>query len=106
MGHRGPENPDYHLVAQPDGDDRSFSLAVYVPNVDEAVAKAVERGATMREEVFTFVNGDRFASILDPHGIRWTVMTRVEDLSDAEAAERVAAWAAEQSYDHTPEEQS
>lgn len=44
----------------------------------------------------TFVSGDRFASILDPFGVRWSVMSRVEDLSEQESARRVAEWAASQ----------
>jgi PhnB protein len=32
------------------------------------------------------MSGDRFASIRDPFGVRWTVMTRVEDLSEEESA--------------------
>jgi PhnB protein len=42
------------------------------------------------------VSGDRFASIVDPFGVRWTVMTRVEDLSSEESAARVARWAEQQ----------
>ncbi len=42
------------------------------------------------------MSGDRFASIRDPFGVRWAVMTRVEDLSEEESAARVAAWAKEQ----------
>ena len=60
------------------------------------VAKAVEAGATVREAPATFVSGDRFASIRDPFGVRWSVMTRVEDLSEEESARRVADWAATQ----------
>ena len=44
----------------------------------------------------TFVPGDRFASIRDPFGVRWSIMTRVEDLSEEESAARVTAWAKEQ----------
>lgn len=73
-----------------------FSLALYVPNVDEVTAAAAAAGATIREAPATFVSGDRFASILDPFGVRWAIMTRVEDLSPEESARRVAAWAAEQ----------
>jgi len=36
------------------------------------------------------------ASIRDPFGVRWAVMTRVEDLSADESARRVAEWAAAQ----------
>jgi uncharacterized glyoxalase superfamily protein PhnB len=74
----------------------TYSLALYVPNVDEVTEKAEAHGATIREKPATFVTGDRFASILDPFGLRWSVMTRVEDLSPAESARRVADWAASQ----------
>ena len=53
-------------------------------------------GATVREPLTTFVSGDRYASIRDPFGIRWTIMTRVEDLSEEESARRVAEWARQQ----------
>jgi hypothetical protein len=59
-------------------------------------AKAEALGATVREQPRTFVSGDRFASILDPFGPRWSIMTRVEDLSPEESAKRVADWAASQ----------
>lgn len=89
----GDANPEYHLVLPPAGEDDCLSLAVYLPDVDAAVRRAVERGATVREPATNFVSGDRFASIRDPFGIRWSVMTRVEDLSDAEVKERIDAWA-------------
>ena len=57
------------------------------------MARAKERGAVVREEVSTFVTGDRFGSIVDPFGQRWTVMTRVEDVSPEESERRLAAWA-------------
>lgn len=64
------------------------------PRVD--VARAVEAGATVREAPSDFISGDRFASIRDPFGVRWSVMTRIEDLSEEESAARVAEWAAQQ----------
>lgn len=76
----------------PEGDTVDYSLGFYCPNVDEVVEKARVGGATVREEPATFVSGDRFASILDPFGVRWTIMTRVEDLSDEESARRVDEW--------------
>ena len=60
--------------------------------MDAVVERAEQRGATIREPASTFVTGDRFASILDPFGHRWTVMTRVEDVSPDEAERRLAAW--------------
>lgn len=92
----GVPQPDYHLVAVPDGDDACFSIGLYCPDTDALVARAVDAGATVREPATTFVSGDRFASIRDPFGVRWSIMTRVVDLSDEESAARVAEWAAQQ----------
>lgn len=86
----------YGLVA-PSPNGASFSLALYVPDVDRVVEAATEAGATVREPATTFVSGDRFASIVDPFGIRWTIMTRVEDISPEESRRRVSDWAASQS---------
>ena len=89
-------NDDYGLVA-PSGhadDEVSGSTCIYVPDVDAVFAKAVERGATVREKPSTFVTGDRFASIRDPFGHRWAVMTRVEEISPEEAERRLTEWAA------------
>jgi len=73
--------------------DRRFRAVI-----DNAVvARAQRSGATVREPLSTFVSGDRFASIRDPYGVRWSVMTRVEDLSEEESTQRVADWAAKQS---------
>jgi PhnB protein len=88
----------YGLVA-PTGqvEDRvSGSTCIYVEDVDAVFEKAVERGATVREKPATFVTGDRFASIYDPFGHRWAVMTRVEDVSPEEAERRLGEWAASQ----------
>lgn len=92
----GEPMPDYHLVAPPAGDDDCYSLGLYVTDVDAVVAAAEAAGATIREPTADFVSGDRFASIRDPFGIRWSIMTRVEDLSEEESARRVADWAAKQ----------
>jgi PhnB protein len=86
----------YGLIAGDPARGATFSLALYVPNVDEVTATAEAHGATIREPATTFVSGDRFASVLDPFGLRWSIMTRVEDISPEESARRVAVWAAAQ----------
>lgn len=98
----GEPSPDYHLVPAPTGDDDCYSMGLYVPDVDAVVARAVSAGATVREAPSLFVSGDRYASIRDPFGVRWSIMTRVEDLSDEESARRVAEWAA--SFSAAPED--
>lgn len=88
----GAANPAYHLILPPGDGDACYSLGVYVPDVDRALASAVERGATVREPAANFVSGDRYCSILDPFGVRWSIMTRIEDLSEEESSRRVAEW--------------
>ena len=93
----GEPMADYGLVAPEAGVPVVYSLAIYVTDTDSVVERAKAAGATIREEATTFVSGDRFASILDPFGVRWSVMTRVEDISPEESERRVAEWAAKQS---------
>ncbi|GAB3619763.1 VOC family protein [Glutamicibacter endophyticus] len=93
----GEVNPDYHLVPAPEGDNDCYSLGLYCADADELVQRAEAAGAVIRESLSTFVSGDRFASIRDPYGVRWSIMSRVEDLSEEESNQRVDQWAAAQS---------
>lgn len=79
-------NEMYRMVTLETGDDAvPYSLAIYVGDCDAVVAKAEAAGATVREPLGDFdVTGDRFASIRDPFGVRWTVMTRKVAKTDAE----------------------
>lgn len=87
-------NPQFHTLAcNPGTDETNFSIAVYVPDVDATLAAARERGARVREEAADFdVTGDRFASIQDPFGVRWTLMTRVQPRTDAQVQEGLDTW--------------
>lgn len=87
-------SPQHGLAAVAPGPTATHSTVLYCPDVDAVVARAVAAGATLREEVSTFVTGDRFGSILDPFGQRWAVMTRVEDVDPEEVQRRLAAWGA------------
>lgn len=89
-------NPEFNVVGpDPTSDEVVFSLAIYVPDVDETLRQSVEAGATVREDAADFgVTGDRFASIRDPFGVRWTLLTRVEHRTDAQVQEGLDAWAA------------
>lgn len=93
----GDPSADYGLAAPDRGeaDVVSASTCVYVPDVDATFARAVELGATVREEPATFVTGDRFASVYDPFGHRWAIMTKVEELTAEEEERRLADWAAQ-----------
>ncbi|MGF7047387.1 putative glyoxalase superfamily protein PhnB [Paenibacillus sp. DS2015] len=88
----GAANPTYKLGLPPDEDNACYSLGIYLINVDQVFENAVARGAKVRGSVASFVSSDRFGSILDPFGVRWTIMTRIEDLSEEESSRRVAEW--------------
>lgn len=92
----GEPNPAYQLTAAPDSELVCYSLGYYCCDVDAVVERATAAGAIIREPITTFVSGDRYASIRDPFGVRWSIMTRVEDISEEESAKRVAQWAATQ----------
>ncbi|MCP9488077.1 MAG: VOC family protein [Gaiellaceae bacterium MAG52_C11] len=63
-------------------------LFMYVEDVDAAVKKAVDEGATVVMEVADQFWGDRFGTIADPFGHTWSIATHVEDLDPEEIAER------------------
>lgn len=91
----GEPSPEYHLTGQSASDESCYSLALYCPDADAVIARAVAAGAVVREPPTDFVSGDRFGSIRDPFGVRWSIMTRIEDISDAESGRRVEDWAAQ-----------
>lgn len=88
-------NEQFSVVASdPSHDHVAFSLAVYVPDVDATLARASQLGARVREETSDFeVTGDRFTSVQDPFGVRWSIMTRTVARSDTEIQQGLDAWA-------------
>ena len=63
---------------------------IYVADVDAAVARAVELGATLKRPPQDQFYGDRDAFIIDPFGHGWTVASHVEDVAPEEMARRMA----------------
>jgi PhnB protein len=64
---------------------------IYVEDVDATVARAVDRGATMRRAPEDQFYGDRDGFIIDPFGHAWVVASHVEDLSPEEMQRRLVA---------------
>lgn len=88
-------NEQYGLAAVVKSPSVTHSVVLYCADADTVVTKAEQAGATIREPLSTFVTGDRFASIVDPWGQRWAVMTRVEEVSAEERDRRLAEWSAD-----------
>lgn len=66
-------------------------LHVYVQDVDAAVKRATERGATILRPVEDQFYGDRAGQFTDPWGHHWSVATHVEDVPADEMERRAAA---------------
>ncbi len=64
-----------------------IALSVYVADVDEVFALALEAGAIAIRQPEDQFYGDRAGQFEDPWGHRWGIATRVEDLT-AEELER------------------
>ncbi len=88
----GGPSPAFDLVLPPGEGKACYSLGIYVPDVDRTLALAKAHGAVVREPATNFVSGDRYASIVDPFGVRWSIMTRIEDISEEESFRRVNEW--------------
>lgn len=91
----GDEAPEMGASSPKTIGDTPVGLMVYVENVDQAFAKAVEAGAEVEMPPMDMFWGDRFCKLKDPFGHKWSLATHVEDVDDEEMAKRAAAAAAE-----------
>jgi PhnB protein len=62
------------------------TIHLYVPDVDATVARAVAAGARVTMPVSDMFWGDRYGTLEDPFGHRWSVATHVRDLTPEEIA--------------------
>ena len=72
------------------------SLWIYVEDCDALFNRAVAAGAQVQAGPMGQMTdqfwGDRSGTFTDPHGYRWTIATRKEDLTHQEMEQRQAAW--------------
>lgn len=69
----------------------SASLMMYVEDVDVAVQRAIDAGASLEMEIADMFWGDRFGAVSDPFGHTWSIATHVEDVPPEEMAKRAEA---------------
>ena len=63
---------------------------------DQVFEQAVAAGAEVKRPMADQFYGDRSGTVEDPFGHQWTIGTHIEDLTNEQIEERMAAWAAEQ----------
>jgi PhnB protein len=73
-------------------------LFLYVDDVDKVFSQAVTEGAKVLMGVEDQFWGDRYGSIEDPFGHRWSISTHIKDLTEEELKK-----AAEESFANMPE---
>jgi PhnB protein len=85
------EHPEIQALSPKTIGGSPVSMHVYVEDVDAAVERAVEAGATLIRPVADQFYGDRVGGIEDPFGYRWFIATHKEDLTMDEIRRRAAA---------------
>jgi PhnB protein len=85
------EFPDLGVRAPKTIGGTPVTISLYVENVDDVFTRAVDAGAIALRPVTDQFYGDRAGQFEDPFGHRWSVATRIEDLSPHDMAERAAA---------------
>jgi uncharacterized glyoxalase superfamily protein PhnB len=72
------------------------SFWVYVKDCDALFKRAVAAGAKVQDGPMGAMQdqfwGDRSGTFNDPHGYRWSIATRKEDLSPREMEQRQKEW--------------
>ena len=78
------EFPDHGMVGPKALGGSPVTIHLMVPDVDAAVARAVEAGASVTMEVADQFWGDRYGSIRDPYGHSWSLATHLRDMTPEE----------------------
>jgi PhnB protein len=84
------ENPEVNARGPRSVGGSPVSLMVYVADVDDVFARALEGGAKELRPVETQFYGDRLGAFEDPFGHVWNVASHVEDVPPEEMQTRAA----------------
>jgi PhnB protein len=82
MGNKSPDS----LGGSPGG------IFLYVEDVDGVFDQAIKAGAKEEMRPTNMFWGDRFGSLIDPFGHRWSLATHVEDVAPDEMEKRGRQW--------------
>ncbi len=86
------EMPDRGVLSPKTRGGNTSGMMIYLPDVDAAIARATDAGATLERPVEDQFYGDRTGTVIDPFGHRWTLSTHVEDVPEDEMQRRMAAF--------------
>lgn len=83
------EYPDIGAVSPKTLGGSSVNFNMAVADVDAVYAQAVEAGATGLKPPEDQFYGERSGTVEDPYGHRWSLQTKLEDVSEEEMARRL-----------------
>jgi PhnB protein len=83
------EHPEMNAIGPQTRGGTTVGFAIYVPDVDQRVARAVAEGAKIVRPIQNQFYGDRSATLADTFGHTWTIATHVEDVPPAEMEQRM-----------------
>lgn len=86
----GEEFPDMGCVGPATLGGSGVTIHLYTDDADAMFTRAVEAGAEGIMPVTDMFWGDRYGQVVDPYGHKWSIATHVEDVSEADMAERAA----------------
>jgi PhnB protein len=92
----GDENPQMSGKSPETLGGSPAGIMIYTPNVDKVFAKAVAAGATAEMPPMDMFWGDRYGTLRDPFGHRWSIATHTEDVTPREMRRRSDAWMKQQ----------
>ena len=91
------ENPSMGAQSPQALNGSPASLMLYVSDVDTAIKKATDAGATVVMPPTDMFWGDRMGRIADPFGHQWSIATHIEDVPPDEIERRGKKWVEEMS---------
>jgi PhnB protein len=82
------EHPETGVISPATLGGSHMSFVINLPNVDDVVKQAVAAGGRLSRPVENKFYGHRSGEITDPFGYRWTLSTKIEDLTEEEVQRR------------------
>jgi PhnB protein len=82
------EHPAMGFVGPQSLGGSTVSICLYIEDVDSLFERAIKAGAKEQKPVQDQFYGDRSGTLQDPFGHVWTLMTRIEDVSNEEMEKR------------------
>jgi PhnB protein len=78
------EFPEWGGTPAPRSEVNGVTIHVYVDNVDALFDQAVAAGSVVKMPLAEQFWGDRYGTVLDPYGFKWSLATHTKDVSPAE----------------------